>query len=186
MGLSRNKVAVPEGAAGSPPFYGVFAGRLCGVRVVGRPVRPPCVGWGVVLAGVEEIEGLVSGLRGRGSWCGACCWVPGSPRLRFVGVGGSSPVGRVRCRFGVVRGLWCGGGLRTGEWTRATAMLPLLCGGVVGVRTVNEPRRIVLSLSGGVVRPGCIRPWLAGVCVRSFVSCRPCPFVGVWLMCVMI
>ena len=24
MGLSRNKVAVPEGAAGSPPFYGVF------------------------------------------------------------------------------------------------------------------------------------------------------------------
>ena len=23
MGLSRNKVAVPEGAAGSPPFYGV-------------------------------------------------------------------------------------------------------------------------------------------------------------------
>ena len=24
MGLSRNKVAVPEGAAGSPPFYGVL------------------------------------------------------------------------------------------------------------------------------------------------------------------
>lgn len=66
MGLSRNKVAVPEGAAGSPPFYGVFAGRLCGVRVVGRPVRPPCVGWGVVLAGVEEIEGVVSGLVGSG------------------------------------------------------------------------------------------------------------------------
>ena len=25
MGLSRNKVAVPEGAAGSPPFYGEFS-----------------------------------------------------------------------------------------------------------------------------------------------------------------
>ena len=24
MGLSRNKVAVPEGAAGSPPFYGEY------------------------------------------------------------------------------------------------------------------------------------------------------------------
>ena len=29
MGLSRNKVAVPEGAAGSPPFYGVFRARWC-------------------------------------------------------------------------------------------------------------------------------------------------------------
>ena len=34
MGLSRNKVAVPEGAAGSPPFYGVFSGRWFVVRRV--------------------------------------------------------------------------------------------------------------------------------------------------------
>ena len=34
MGLSRNKVAVPEGAAGSPPFYG-DSGRGS------RPVSPP-------------------------------------------------------------------------------------------------------------------------------------------------
>lgn len=31
MGLSRNKVAVPEGAAGSPPFYGEYR-TLSGVR----------------------------------------------------------------------------------------------------------------------------------------------------------
>lgn len=35
MGLSRNKVAVPEGAAGSPPFYGDYLKFLmllwCGV-----------------------------------------------------------------------------------------------------------------------------------------------------------
>ena len=37
MGLSRNKVAVPEGAAGSPPFYGEFRTRfvsgVCPMRV---------------------------------------------------------------------------------------------------------------------------------------------------------
>ena len=35
MGLSRNKVAVPEGAAGSPPFYGDSG------RGFSRPVSPP-------------------------------------------------------------------------------------------------------------------------------------------------
>ena len=38
MGLSRNKVAVPEGAAGSPPFYGVFR------TPVWRPSCGPCAG----------------------------------------------------------------------------------------------------------------------------------------------
>ena len=38
MGLSRNKVAVPEGAAGSPPFYGVFR------TPVRRPSCGPCAG----------------------------------------------------------------------------------------------------------------------------------------------
>ena len=48
MGLSRNKVAVPEGAAGSPPFYGVFVHATVLVFVV----------W---FAGVEEV---------RNKWCG--------------------------------------------------------------------------------------------------------------------
>lgn len=47
-------------------------------------------------------------------------------------------------------------------------MLPLLCGGVVGVRTVNEPRRIVLSLSGWG-GAAWMHPSLVGGCVCSFV-----------------
>ena len=53
MGLSRNKVAVPEGAAGSPPFYGEYRmpfGVRCG------PSRA-MVACGRV-AGVEEIMGF--------------------------------------------------------------------------------------------------------------------------------
>ena len=53
MGLSRNKVAVPEGAAGSPPFYGEYRmpfGVRCG------PSRA-VVACGRV-AGVEEIMGF--------------------------------------------------------------------------------------------------------------------------------
>ena len=55
MGLSRNKVAVPEGAAGSPPFYGEFRTRfvsgVCPKRV--ERFHGPCGD-----AGVEEIVGL--------------------------------------------------------------------------------------------------------------------------------
>ena len=40
MGLSRNKVAVPEGAAGSPPFYGVFQDD--GLSSVVWPMRRGC------------------------------------------------------------------------------------------------------------------------------------------------
>ena len=47
MGLSRNKVAVPEGAAGSPPFYGEYHfGAWHGVA----GVVPACAG----RAGVER------------------------------------------------------------------------------------------------------------------------------------
>ena len=56
MGLSRNKVAVPEGAAGSPPFYGVF--QDAGLASV---VWPACRGSSPVWrgrAGVEEIVGF--------------------------------------------------------------------------------------------------------------------------------
>ena len=55
--------------------------------------------------------------------------------------------------------------------------------GVVGVRTVNEPRRIGLIRWVWLVRPGCIPAVCGGVCVRSFVSCRPCPCWGVVDVC---
>ena len=51
MGRSRNKVAVPEGAAGSPPFYGVYffvnLGGRAPVGVVGWTGL--CGVWGVFL-----------------------------------------------------------------------------------------------------------------------------------------
>ena len=36
MGLSRNKVAVSEGAAGSPPFYGERDIRIKEIRYIGN------------------------------------------------------------------------------------------------------------------------------------------------------
>ena len=51
MGLSRNKVAVPEGAAGSPPFYGEFQ-----ASVLEAGVSPVLVEW---------FHGLAWGC-----WCG--------------------------------------------------------------------------------------------------------------------
>ena len=45
MGLSRNKVAVPEGAAGSPPFYGEFS------RMFVRRCAPPA-SHGAAVAGL--------------------------------------------------------------------------------------------------------------------------------------
>ena len=68
MGLSRNKVAVPEGAAGSPPFYGVF--QDAGPASVVWPMRR---GWFPVSrgrAGVEEIMGFWIPFGGPGSGMG--------------------------------------------------------------------------------------------------------------------
>ena len=75
MGLSRNKVAVPEGAAGSPPFYGdmskiprLFMGR--GVESMGP------AGWsdGVGVLAWNGLEAV--------AWMR--CWVPGPPPLWVV------------------------------------------------------------------------------------------------------
>ena len=53
MGLSRNKVAVPEGAAGSPPFYGEYGRMFVRLRTpTPRQSRRPGA------AGVEEIMGF--------------------------------------------------------------------------------------------------------------------------------
>lgn len=86
MGLSRNKVAVPEGAAGSPPFYGEYSPWSWAVRT-------PRPGWSRFVgdAGVETtIDDVV--------W--ACFWVPGPPPhacrgavLPFRRASGLVPVG---------------------------------------------------------------------------------------------
>ena len=75
MGLSRNKVAVPEGAAGSPPFYGEFSPMFFGQCVPhdGVTVMPYSVD-----AGVEEIMGLdVPSGCPEVVW--VCFWAPGPP-----------------------------------------------------------------------------------------------------------
>ena len=66
MGLSRNKVAVPEGAAGSPPFYGVF--QDAGLASVVWPMRREWFPVWRGRAGVEEIVGFAGpwGLAGSG------------------------------------------------------------------------------------------------------------------------
>ena len=66
MGLSRNKVAVPEGAAGSPPFYGVF--QDAGLASVVWPMRRGWFPGSCGRAGVEEIVGFAGpwGLAGSG------------------------------------------------------------------------------------------------------------------------
>ena len=67
MGLSRNKVAVPEGAAGSPPFYGVF--QDAGLASVVWPMRRGWFPGSCGRAGVEEIVGFAGpwGLAGSGA-----------------------------------------------------------------------------------------------------------------------
>ena len=67
MGLSRNKVAVPEGAAGSPPFYGVF--QDAGPASVVWPMRRGWFPGSCGRAGVEEIVGFAGpwGLAGSGA-----------------------------------------------------------------------------------------------------------------------
>ena len=61
MGLSRNKVAVPEGAAGSPPFYGdlnkiLNMVCLCWGRAltVGRLFA----GWCVLVEAYDRVSGV--------------------------------------------------------------------------------------------------------------------------------
>ena len=80
MGLSRNKVAVPEGAAGSPPFYGVFR------TPVWRPSCGPCVGngsrfrVGVLVWKRSWALGFLFG--GSGEWYGYAFGLPDRhPRL---------------------------------------------------------------------------------------------------------
>ena len=57
MGLSRNKVAVPEGAAGSPPFYGDLRNH-CVWFVFRHNLRPCLFCECGVVCGVEIIETL--------------------------------------------------------------------------------------------------------------------------------
>ena len=108
MGLSRNKVAVPEGAAGSPPFYGVFR-----TPVVASVVWPMRREWFPVSrgrAGVEEIMGFRIPFRGSGEWYGYAFGLPDRhPRLvvacgfRMPLVGRRGPVGPW---VGSCRGAW--------------------------------------------------------------------------------
>ena len=108
MGLSRNKVAVPEGAAGSPPFYGVFqdAGLASVVWPMRRGSSPVWRG----RAGVEEIVGFAGSLGGRRGVVRICFWVPGPPPatwsravFRMPLVGRRRPCGP---RVGSGRGAW--------------------------------------------------------------------------------
>ena len=80
MGLSRNKVAVPEGAAGSPPFYGEFSRmfvRRCAPRASHGAMAAGLLVWKTSLA-----------LPCRS--CGGCgvvwmrFWAPGSPPQAFA------------------------------------------------------------------------------------------------------
>ena len=82
MGLSRNKVAVPEGAAGSPPFYGVFqdAGPASVVWPMRREWFPVWRG----RAGVEEIVGFAGSVGGlAGSGMGMLLGSRTATRIRF-------------------------------------------------------------------------------------------------------
>ena len=107
MGLSRNKVAVPEGAAGSPPFYGVFqdAGPASVVWPMRRGSSPGSCG----RAGVEEIVGF-AGPWGRRGVVWVCFWVPGPPPATWSRAVFRMPLaGRRRpCgpRVGSGRGAW--------------------------------------------------------------------------------
>ena len=78
MGLSRNKVAVPEGAAGSPPFYGVFF-QDAGLASVVWPMRREWFPEWCGRAGVEEIVGFAGSVGGLRAVVRICFWVPGPP-----------------------------------------------------------------------------------------------------------
>ena len=105
MGLSRNKVAVPEGAAGSPPFYGEFS------RMFVRRCAPRASHGAVVVgvAGVEEIMGFRFVRRGmfRGSGAdallGSRIATPGFCLARFDARRACGPA---VCRSGRRGGAW--------------------------------------------------------------------------------
>ena len=107
MGLSRNKVAVPEGAAGSPPFYGVF--QDAGLASVVWPMRRGWFPGSCGRAGVEEIVGF-AGPWGRRGVVRICFWVPGPPPATWSRAVFRMPLaGRRRpCgpRVGSGRGAW--------------------------------------------------------------------------------
>ena len=79
MGLSRNKVAVPEGAAGSPPFYGEFSRmfvRRCAPRASHGAMAAGLLVWKTSLALPRRSCG---GCRG---WYGCAFGLPDRhPRL---------------------------------------------------------------------------------------------------------
>ena len=108
MGLSRNKVAVPEGAAGSPPFYGVF------LRTpVWRPSCGPCAGNGFrscvgVLVWKRSLASRVL-LGACGQWYGYAFGFPDRHPAPF-GVAG------VPCPVPVARPLVGWVGSRAGAW----------------------------------------------------------------------
>ena len=108
MGLSRNKVAVPEGAAGSPPFYGVF--QDAGPASVVWPMRRGWFPGSCGRAGVEEIVGFAGSLGGRRGVVWVCFWVPGPPPATWSRAVFRMPLaGRRRpCgpRVGSGRGAW--------------------------------------------------------------------------------
>ena len=107
MGLSRNKVAVPEGAAGSPPFYGVFRTPvwclLCASFVHdGRGCRGGCwCGRDHGLRTVGPGSGMGMLLGSRTATAPVVVWRGPARRRGLAGF----PVGRVRRARG---------GLRTG------------------------------------------------------------------------
>ena len=156
MGLSRNKVAVPEGAAGSPPFYGDSG------RGFSRPVSPP----------VRMVRCPV------GCWCGrdhgGSCGMGMLLGSRIA----TGPSGLARSPYRVpslrVRG-WVsvpgrGGGLRTGEWTRAR----ILCSCLLFFRT-NSIVRVLFFCSDRFCDHEC-EDLLSGVCwLLSRAPCVGCP-----------
>lgn len=79
MGLSRNKVAVPEGAAGSPPFYGEFSRmfvRRCAPRASHGAMAAGLLVWKTSLALPCRSCG------GCGGWYGCAFGLPDRhPRL---------------------------------------------------------------------------------------------------------
>ena len=117
LGLSRNKVAVPEGAAGSPPFYGEFFrrpfGRL-GVEAFGsgwhgrrsRVLFPSC-------GGIRPGGSLVPGGSGA-AWRGGCLrtgeWTRAAIHRSCISAGPGDRVRRERIlldRFVIISVLIC-------------------------------------------------------------------------------
>ena len=110
MGLSRNKVAVPEGAAGSPPFYGEYGRmfvRRCEPRRRGSRGGLGLLVWKRSWAFGSSVVGCSAGVvRMR-------FWAPGSPPQAFAWRDSMPVVPGGRPCAGLV-GVAVRGGLRTG------------------------------------------------------------------------